>query len=168
MGEIKAISIATSKTREQFPLSDKLIIKKTAVIVLAFAVPFLFFSSMVAGIMIPAFVMIIILAVFFYMNYQWHYQTYFYDLTPDHMVIGKASAVSREIIIPYERIQDLYVEQDFLDKNLGIYNVHISGANISPLAFVRIEGLEKIAADGLKGEILKRVQEKANKNNRQV
>lgn len=173
------MAIAMSKTREQFPLSTKKVLKKTLlgtfiwtilalIIYIPLAIIFITSSSGLADYLIPTtigvvvFLLIIILLTYLYQ--WWYYNVYFYDLTPDYIVIKKGPITPREITIPYERVQDVYVDQDILDRLFGLYDVHLSSATISSGMEAHIDGVEKPAADGLRQLLLKTVSEKISRN----
>ena len=88
---------------------------------------------------------------------------YFYDLTSDYIVIKKGPITPQEITIPYERIQDVYVDQDLLDRILGLYDVHLSSATISSGMAAHIDGVEKQASDGLRAMLLQTVNERISR-----
>lgn len=160
-----------SPTRDKFPLSPKKITKKvwSGLMVSLFVLP-LFGSIFVAFAIDNGSGFLAILTVYVIMNvvltmintaYQkWYYQTYFYDLTDDHIIIRKGVWMPSEITIPYERVQDIYVDQDFFDRVFGIYDVHLSSATFASGISAHIDGLEKAAADGLKQELLTKVRER--------
>lgn len=177
------MQIATSKTRDQFPLSSKKIIKKTIVDVTSYAIILLI---ILAGVLIPilssinqgsqetyywsgsvaaGFLGLISLVILLtYLYQRWYFAVYFYDLTPDFIQIKKGPITPKEITIPYERIQDVYVDQDLLDRMLGIYDVHLSSATASSGMEAHIDGLGKQAADGLRAVLLKTMTDKIRKN----
>ena len=171
------MKIAWSKTREQFPLSTKKILKKTVAGTLAWSIlllmfwGFLFFMVVsgsakqdllgISTIGIFSLIFFIILANYFYQS--WYYATYFYDLTSDYIVIKKGPITPAEITIPYERIQDVYVDQDLLDRIFGLYDVHLSSATISSGIEAHIDGVEKSASDGLRAMLLQTVNERISK-----
>lgn len=169
------MKISMSPTRQQFPLSPKKIIKKTITSTLMWVILLLifygissvkiadvsegagyYFGITTAGSLI--FILIVIVLVYFYQ--RWYYAVYFYDLTPDYLVIKKGPITPREITVPYERFQDVYVDQDIFDRVMGLYDVHISSATISSGMQAHIDGVEKIAADGLRALLLQKVNEK--------
>jgi len=177
------MNIAMSKTREQFPLSTKKVLKKTVAGTLIWVVLFLiiyvvaavFFVALSSAIGnwlglvsfgIFGFLFLIILITYFYQ--RWYYAVYFYDLTADHVIIKKGPITPHEITIPYERIQDVYVDQDLLDRFFGLYDVHISSATISSGMAAHIDGVEKPAADGLRAVLLDTLSKKIGKNKGQV
>ncbi len=168
------MQIAQSKTREQFPLSTKKVLKKTltsGLIWVCFLVIFWFTffmailgsenndSSMLIGVIsIVAVMFLVILLAYFYQ--RWYYAVYFYDLTDNFIIIKKGPITPSEITVPFERIQDVYVDQDLLDRIFGLYDVHISSATFSSGIAAHIDGVEKMSADGLKALILEKVHEK--------
>ena len=101
---------------------------------------------------------LIVVIIYFYQ--KWYFETYFYNLTDFHIVIRKSPLTPREITIPYERIQDVYVDQDLLDRVFGLYDVHLSSATSTSGLEAHIDGVEKSAADGLRTELLQKIQEK--------
>jgi membrane protein YdbS with pleckstrin-like domain len=173
------MQIAQSKTREQFPLSPKKIIKKTLGSVIAYAILFSIMIGLIVtglsssgetisgwlGLIMIGFTFLFILIIFLTYFYQrWYFAVYFYDLTPDFIQIRKGPITPREITIPYERIQDVYVDQDLLDRMFGLYDVHLSSATVSSGMEAHIDGVEKQAADGLRAVLLRTVQQRISKN----
>lgn len=171
------MQIAESKTRDQFPLSPKKIIKKTITgtiffFILFLIVSFIFGSALIStgnfgfgAISIFIFFMIF-LAIFIltYLYERWYFAVYFYDLTPDFIQIKKGPITPREITIPYERIQDVYVDQDIFDRIFGLYDVHLSSATAASGMAAHIDGVEHEAAMGLREVLLKTVGERISKN----
>lgn len=176
------MQISMSKTREQFPLSTKKVIKKTLTGTLALTIVLLVFwiiiaiavgasskgSAGIIGIItIGIFGLIFIVLLLTYLYQKWYYAVYFYDLTNDFIIIKKGPITPREITIPYERVQDVYVDQDLLDRFFGLYDVHLSSATISSGMEAHIDGVEKLAADGLRKMLLETVQQRISKNRSQ-
>lgn len=118
------------------------------------------FGFITAGIF--GFLLLIVLIIYFYQ--KWYFSVYYYDLTNDFIIIKKGPITPREITIPYERVQDVYVDQDLLDRIFRIYDVHLSSATISSGMEAHIDGVEKEAANGLREVLLQTVQQKIGKN----
>lgn len=173
------MQIAQSKTREQFPLSYKKIIKKTMASTITITILLLviwgFFAFILGSIDQEAigwletttfgifgFLFVVILLTYLYQ--RWYFAVYFYDLTPDFIQIKKGPITPREITIPYERIQDVYVDQDILDRIFGLYDVHLSSATVSSGMEAHIDGVEKQSAEELRGILLQTVKERISKN----
>lgn len=158
-------------TRNQYPLSSRKIIKKTIAGVLKWAIflcalwifislvvagnPSLSIFSYLPGALLSFTPIILIVVIVFESFYQrWYFATYFYELDTDHIVIRKGPITPLEITIPYERIQDVYVDQDLLDRMFGLYDVHLSSATMSSGMAAHIDGVMKDAAEGLRKQIL--------------
>src|SRR3989338_1887689 len=170
------MGIALSRTRELYPLSKKKILKKTLVHTIVWIVTITIISSTVIFFLMKAsdgqyvvstfllsLFLIIVVVLPTYLYQVWYFNVYFYDLTPDFIVIKKGPITPREITIPYERIQDVYVDQDIFDRILGIYDVHLSSATISSGMEAHIDGVERPAADGLRAMLLQTVSERISK-----
>ncbi|HEC94243.1 MAG TPA: PH domain-containing protein [Candidatus Kaiserbacteria bacterium] len=162
------MKIAQSNTREQFPLSTRKILKKTIANSLIWAI-LLFIVFVVTSLAGMEILSVITLALMFimifliYLYQSWYFAVYFYDLTQDYIVIKKGPITPQEITIPYERVQDVYVDQDLLDRILRIYDVHLSSATVSSGMEAHIDGVEKPAADGLRAILLQTVSERISK-----
>ncbi len=168
------MNISHSKTRDAFPLSTAKIFKKTlasglpllvlATIGIVISVVVSFTDQQFANYAILAIVGIVVLLAAFitliYLYQRWYFSVYFYDLTDDFIIIRKGPITPQEITMPYERVQDVYVDQDLLDRILGIYDVHLSSATLSSGMAAHIDGVKKEAADGLRSFLLKTVQQK--------
>lgn len=168
------MKLAMSRTREQFPLSEKKPLKKTMSSIISSLL--FFFGLLVAGLtasfilgwrfnlifltVISVGVLLLISCLLVYQYQRWYFQVYFYDLTDDFIIIRKRVFTPREITIPYERVQDVYLDQDLLDRMFGLYDIHLSSATISSGMEAHIDGVEKDAADGLRKIILEKVTEK--------
>ena len=168
-----------SPTREKFPLSKKKVLKKTigatigwmvllGLLSLAFCgISFALMESAGTGLffvtLIGSLVLMVLIAVANYFYQLWYFATYYYEFSNDYVVIRKSPLAPKEITIPYERIQDVYVDQDLFDRMLGLYDVHLSTATISSGMEAHIDGVEKASADGLRDFLLKKVQERVGR-----
>jgi len=79
---------------------------------------------------------------------------YFYDLVGKNLIIKKGVFSRNEITLPINRLQDVYVDQDILDRILGLYDVHVSSATIISGNLSHIDGLNKENAQVIKNLIL--------------
>ncbi len=165
----------------QYPLSAKKIIKKTIAGTIGWIVALFIFGAIVAyvanqdqnrsnyvGTMAWVFfVLVVVFIIAAYLYERWYFATYFYELDADHIVIRKGPITPREITIPYERVQDVYVDQDILDRMFGLYDVHLSSATYASGMEAHIDGVEKSAADGLRKQILDTVTARISKKPQQ-
>ena len=166
-------------TRSKFPLSERKIIKKTLsagivwFILLIFVIGFCIVSlntsellprEIVANVMIGSIVVFGLIVLITYLYQLWYFKVYSYNLSENFIMIKKGPITPHEITIPYERVQDVYVDQDLLDRIFKIYDVHLSSATASSGMQAHIDGVERASADGLREILLNTVHQKLNKN----
>lgn len=88
-----------------------------------------------------------------------YFLTYYYDLDPNNLVIRKGVISKREINLPFNKITDVYVDQDFMDVMFGLYDVHISTPTVESGIFSHIDGVNKEGAAEIKRIILEKINE---------
>jgi membrane protein YdbS with pleckstrin-like domain len=88
-----------------------------------------------------------------------YYRRYLYDMTGQTLAIKKGVFGSKEIIIPYGKIQDIFVSQDILDRFFGLRDVYVStvsgrsilNAHIDGVSVKNAEILALLINEGVKG-----------------
>jgi membrane protein YdbS with pleckstrin-like domain len=172
------MQIAQSETRKKYPLSSKKILKKaisnSIVLTIIFLCIWVFVSfiahtssdgdrfpmgSFTVGIVF----LLLLVWLANYLYQRWYFAVYSYDLTNDFIIIKKGPITPVEITIPYERVQDVYVDQDIFDRLLGLYDVHLSSATVSSGMEAHIDGVAEPAANGLRDLLLETVHSKIRK-----
>jgi len=179
--------IAESVSRNKYPLSRRKIIKKTIsnsivwLVLLTFAyVPTnlalndfssganikingeqIAFSLSIPLWVLFAFYLLVIGLVYTYQ--VWYFNTYYYELGDTEVTIRKNPITPNEITMPYERLQDVYVDQDWLDRIFGLYDVHISTTTANSNFLAHIDGVEKTAAEGLRKQFLETIRKRLQK-----
>lgn len=109
------------------------------------------------------FLLIIILYASSKLVYQiFYFRNYFYDLKENEIVIKKGVISRTEISLPYLKIQNIYVDQDILDRLFRLYDVHFETAGLTSGFHAHIDGLNEKNATTLK----KMVMDKLMKINR--
>lgn len=88
-----------------------------------------------------------------------YFKTYFYNITDKLLVIRKGVLAPREITVPFDRIQDIYLDQDVVDNMFNLYDVHISTATAESTARAHIDGVDRHTAEQLRELILQKMQE---------
>jgi uncharacterized membrane protein YdbT with pleckstrin-like domain len=114
------------------------------------------------------FLIFILLAVIvFGLSVLWqslYYKYYFYNLTHDEVIIKKGVISRIEISLPYEKIQNVYVDQDFLDRMFGLYDVHLETAGGASGVVAHIDGVNaqnsKVLRDMLMSSLKKHSKKK--------
>lgn len=98
--------------------------------------------------------------IFFIVIYEWLYiWMYFYDIGPDFLRIRKGVVIRQEISVPYNRIQDVNIDQDFLDRLFILYDVHIATAAQASEEEAHIDGVNHENAEKIHELILQRIKE---------
>jgi uncharacterized membrane protein YdbT with pleckstrin-like domain len=169
-----------SVTRTAFPLSKKKILKKAIYGMLGKFILLMFLGAIFVGPVLTVikyapmlnsiflgliFLAIILTFIFSYIYEILYFNTYYYELTESFVIIRKGVLSTKEINIPYDRIQDVYVDQDILDRIFGLYDVHISSATVSSGWLAHIDGVLQDSSQGLKNAILSKIQIKRNTPN---
>lgn len=184
------MNINMSPTREKYPLSKKKIIKKTISSIVGTIVGLffigIFFGPIIFGMLTTVNIpyptildilgklmflypiLFLIILVLTYLYQRWYFETYFYDITDDYLIIKKDPITPKEITIPWERIQDVYVDQDLFDRIFGLYDVHLSTATLASGIHAHIDGTEKNAAEGLRAFLLEKVKSRISRPTQQI
>ncbi len=93
--------------------------------------------------------------------YSWYVKTYinryYYAGEENFITIKKGVFAPTEIHVQWQKIQDVYVDQDVLDRILGLYDVHIASATAASGIEAHIDGVDQAAAEGLKHFFLNKV-----------
>ncbi len=82
---------------------------------------------------------------------------YYYDCGEQFITIKKGVFAPTEIHVQYQKIQDVYVDQDILDRIMGLYDVHIASATVTSGIEAHIDGVNAEAAESLKNIILNKI-----------
>jgi len=145
------------------PLSPKKVIKKTLtrlddLLILLIAIIFLilfvkefqFLEDILRPILIPLAIFIFIISLIAIIVYEYlYYKFYFYEFGEDRAVIRKGVISRATGYVRYERLQNIYVDQDFLDRIFGLYDVHFETAGEQSGFYSHVDGLTKENADKL-------------------
>ena len=105
---------------------------------------------------IPSFLILAISVI-----YQWlYYKYYYYNFEQDSAEITKG-VVSRETgHVRYGKIQNIYVDQDFLDRIFGLHDVHYETAGEFSGNYSHVDGLTKENSEKLTAFLNDRVLNK--------
>ncbi|MEK6822886.1 MAG: PH domain-containing protein [Nanoarchaeota archaeon] len=155
-------------TIERYPLEQTKVIKKTvggiltwliiALIVLVPAHMFVFsrFSALIIILDVLVALRVIIEPIYQY----YYYKMYFYDVRTDFLVIRKGVITPRETILNYNKLQDVYVDQDILDRIFGLWDVHVSTATAMSGAEAHIDGVNEKNATAIRELLLSRIKQR--------
>ena len=104
----------------------------------------------------------IILTIIYSVYYKAYIKRYYYDCGADFITIKKNVFTPTEIHVQYQKIQDVYVDQDLLDRIFGLYDVHIASATITSGIEAHIDGVNQYVAESLKNIILSKIKNVGN------
>ena len=93
-----------------------------------------------------------------YWYYSAYIKRYYYDCGDQFVTIKKGVFAPTEIHVQYQKIQDVYVDQDFLDRLMGLYDVHIASATATSGIEAHIDGVEQAVAESIKNFMLGKIQ----------
>lgn len=155
-----------------YPLEKRKIIKKFIAGMPGFTVIFLVVALLTVLINIAGFGLVLavvelvgfILFAAFYLWYQSkYYEKYFYDITDEFLVIKKGVFMPRETILPYEKLQDVYMDQDILDRVFSLWDLHVSTATFTSGSEAHIDGVNSGNGEAMKKMILAKIKESKKK-----
>jgi putative membrane protein len=158
-------------TIQQYPLERRKITKKVLVAMIGFSILFAVLLAAAAfiaasGVGWVKTIFWILFALYFVVFaleiwYQtMYYKKYFYNLEPDFMVIKKGVIMPHETMLPYEKLQDVYMDQDLFDRLLSLWDVHVSTATAMSGYEAHIDGVNHENADALRNIILDKIRKK--------
>lgn len=167
----------TSTLQQQFPLSPKKFWKKViekvaALYVLAFVmlvvITILAQDVIIWGIFIAGLIFLVIITLLYSWYVRVYIRRYYYSGEESFITIKKGVFAPTEIHVQWQKIQDVYVDQDILDRIMGLYDVHIASATASSGIEAHIDGVDEKAAEGLKKFFLDKISNRGTQNNNQA
>jgi uncharacterized membrane protein YdbT with pleckstrin-like domain len=174
--EVRKINYVTMPTlREKYPIRYRKILKKSTIPVLRnllISVPLAFVYFLLIDVFgkdwstekMDQSIYILFFSAFCFIFYVpfiefLYFLTYFYDSDSKNVIIRKGIIARKEVTLPYTKITDVYVEQDFLDVILRIYFLHISTPTAESGKIAHIAGLDKKGSKAMREYILGKVNE---------
>jgi membrane protein YdbS with pleckstrin-like domain len=154
-------------TVEIYPLEKRKIIKKTCnamfgfFMIFAIAAVISFFALPVLGLLLLFFSVIafIALAVVIYLYQVAYFKSYYYDLRQDFLVIKKGVFMPRETTLPYDKFQDVYMDQDIWDRIFSLWDLHVSTATFMSGWEAHIDGVSVQNGETMKKMVLEKINE---------
>ncbi|MDO8647797.1 MAG: PH domain-containing protein [Candidatus Diapherotrites archaeon] len=145
---------------KSIPLEKKKIMKESLRAIIGLGILFLIaiglcatlqslqqYLQLVTAIALAGMAIIIPLTIIF--NY-FYWKSYYYNFSSDAIIIRKGVFGVNEIVLPFERIQNVFVDQDFIDCALGLYDVHFSTVAWQSSFLCHIDGLNKENAEKIR------------------
>lgn len=127
------------KTLEKFPVFLLFLILGGIMVAVGFLLPeFKLWWLTAIGIALP---IISIICVYIYQVY--YYKLYFYNFEDASAQIRKGVISRNTGHVRYERIQNIYVDQDILDRIFGLFDVHYETAGETSGIYSHVDGLNR-------------------------
>lgn len=170
-----------STLQRQFPLSPKKLLKKVitkmfglyllvavaaVVIIISAATSDYTMGPDVSAVLWGVLIAIILVVLIITGLYTWYVKVYikryYYAGEENFITIKKGVFAPTEIHVQWQKIQDVYVDQDILDRIMGLYDVHIASATASSGIEAHIDGVNQQASEGLKKFLLGKISGMSN------
>jgi membrane protein YdbS with pleckstrin-like domain len=163
------VNPASQSTVIQFPLERRKIAKKMTMAMLSwtiffgigFVVTAIFAAAAFTGLWVIFLAIIILYAAIFVVElwYQTEYfKKYFYNITPDFLIIKKGVITPHETMLPYEKLQDVYMDQDIFDRMFDLWDVHVSTATAMSGSEAHIDGVNRGNGEKIREIILSKIR----------
>ncbi len=107
--------------------------------------------------LLGSFAVFLILMFVYSLYVKAYIKRYYYSGEENFITIKKGVFAPGEIHVQWQKIQDVYVDQDILDRLMGLYDVHIASATTTSGVEAHIDGLDHAAAEGLKKFLLDKI-----------
>jgi len=140
------------KTIATFILPGGLVGPFIIIVLGSFAALMLGVSLFVYAIFLAGLIVAVACAAYYYQTL--YFNNYFYDLTPDGLVISKGVLGRWAITLPPNKVQDVYLDQDLLDRLFGLYDLHLSSATEVSAREAHIDGVSAQDAQALRNLFL--------------
>jgi membrane protein YdbS with pleckstrin-like domain len=118
-------------------------------------------SGNTKGILIIALIAVYVIAAILEFLYQReYYRTYYYDIEKDFLIIKKGFITPHQTMLPYEKLQDVYMDQDIFDRIFNLWDVHVSTATAMSGHEAHIDGVSLDNGEKLREIILEKIRKK--------
>jgi membrane protein YdbS with pleckstrin-like domain len=157
-------------TVEQYPLERRKIAKKLVVSMIGWTIFFGILLGISAGIasslpwvwkifysLIGLYLLIFIIDIWYQTEY---YKRYFYDIGADFLKIRKGVITPHQTMLPYEKLQDVYMDQDIFDRIFNLWDVHVSTATAMSGYAAHIDGVTMENGEKIRDLILEKIKKK--------
>lgn len=101
--------------------------------------------------------------LFFIVKEYLYFNNYFYDVKDGILTVKKGIFIISQVSVPLDKIQDIYIDQDVLDKIFGLYDVHFATAGFGS-ANIHIDGLNRVNSEQIKNMLIEKKSAPSKKN----
>lgn len=86
-----------------------------------------------------------------------YYRTYFYDIRNEGFVVRRGILWKHELTIPLFCITDIYLDQDFFARLLGLYDLHLSSPTRASGRIAHMAGIDRNSAICIRQILLEKI-----------
>ncbi|HZX34751.1 MAG TPA: PH domain-containing protein [archaeon] len=157
-------------TVRQYPLERAKILKKFIVSEIGYSFIFLllavlaFLFASASGLVAPIVTLLVVLFIILSLVNLWYqgkyYRVYFYNVKEDFLVIKKGVFMPRETILPFEKLQDVYLDQDIFDRIFSLWDLHVSTATYMSGFEAHIDGVNISNGEAIRELLLNKIKGK--------
>lgn len=152
----------------RIPLEERKPLKKTVAAVFVLFILFVIIciialfaaQQILTQILFYGIVFLILIAIIKFVFEIFYLKNYYYNFTEDCLLIRKGVLNITEVIIPFGRIQNVFVDQDIFDRLFGLWDVHVSTVTMHSMMEGHIDGLNAENAKTIAGLILEKIKKK--------
>lgn len=119
-------------------------------------------AAVLWGILIAGIIVVLVITGLYTWYVKVYIKRYYYAGEENFITIKKGVFAPTEIHVQWQKIQDVYVDQDILDRIMGLYDVHIASATASSGIEAHIDGVNQQSAEGLKKFLLSKISGMGN------
>jgi membrane protein YdbS with pleckstrin-like domain len=159
-------NLETESLREKFPLEKRKILKKSisltfwAFVAIGIITSIIYSIEPFWGNLLLNF-LIIFPFVFFpvkLIHEIFYFKNYHYSENNEVLVLRKGVITITEVTIPYNKVQNIFVNQDLFDRIFKLYDVHLSTIGTVSQMELHIDGVSKETAEKLRDWLLNRIK----------
>jgi len=153
--------------QQQFPLSPRKFWKKirakmlTTIIWVWIVVAFAIALGVGGSIIVLPIAVLLLYFVAYAVYIKTYIKRYYYAGEDYFITIKKGVFTTAEIHVQWGKIQDVYVDQDIVDRILWLYDVHIASTTSASALEAHIDWVDKNTAEGLKKYLLDKISGKS-------
>jgi uncharacterized membrane protein YdbT with pleckstrin-like domain len=159
---VNIVPLSTKKPYKK-TLSDGFTIAIIAIIILSIVWLISVFSGGISGelastITIWVIIVFSILLILEFIYQQLYLKYYYYDASANTLTIRKGVIGQSQIYLQFNKIQNVFMDQDLLDRLFGLYDVHLSTVGHGSIHLCHIDGLTKENAEKVVGFLLQQIK----------
>ena len=175
---LRQTSCIPGTTCAEFPLEKRKVVKKIFTGSVGLLVPAVFLGALTLALKVFiksdsaaisamttvfffAVIFAVIMVLYVVIREVCYFRNYFYDLKDDEVIIRKGFISRVELSLTYNKIQNVYVDQDVIDRSLALYDARLETAGLFSGTQAHIDGVSAANAAKLRGVLMEKSKQAA-------